>query len=70
MTDAALAPCECTEHRCIPVPKQNMRYRIRTGPGAEGLVALCAHCYVNAHMAGYEFRYQATNKAEEARSNG
>ena len=62
------APCECSEHKCIPVPKQTMRYRVRVGPGAEGLVALCAHCYVNGHLAGYEFRFQAHNRAEEARN--
>jgi hypothetical protein len=32
---------------------------------------LCAHCFINAHMASFEFTWQAHNRpAKEAASNG
>jgi hypothetical protein len=71
MTAERSIPCECTEHACVPVPVQHVRYRIRRGPGAEGIVMLCAHCFINAHMASFEFTWQAHNRpAKEAASNG
>lgn len=59
-------PCECTDHgQCVPVPKQHVRYQIRIGPEEQGVVALCAHCYVNGHMARTEYAWRAKTTAKK-----
>ena len=68
-------PCECTEHRCQPVPGQTERYRVNTGPFNQGVVKLCPFCFVNGHEWMKEqrakwARERAAKWAEEAANNG
>lgn len=60
---AETIPCECSEHACVPIPKQHVRYQIQTGPGEQGVVRLCAFCYCNAHMTRPEYRWRGQQKA-------
>jgi hypothetical protein len=68
MSPAETVPCECTEpshgaRPCVPVPAQHVRYQVRVGPENQGVVRLCAHCYVNGHLARNEYRWRGQQKA-------
>lgn len=65
---AEIIVCECTDpshgaRPCVPIPAQHVRYDVRVGPDTQGLVKLCAHCFVNAHMGRAEYRWRGQQKA-------
>lgn len=61
-------PCECVDashaRPCVPIPKQHARYQIRVGPAEQGVVRLCASCFVNGHMGMTEYRWRARQQNE------
>lgn len=59
-------PCECEEHACVPVPKQHVRYDIRVGPDLQGVIRLCAHCFINGHMGIKEYRWRGQRNEVKA----
>ena len=58
--------CECTEHGgrpCVPIPAQHVRYQIRVGPEEQGLIKLCAFCFINGHHGMKEYRWRGQQEA-------
>lgn len=61
-----MTPCECREHRCTPPPVQAARYMTVVSDPDRRLIALCAHCYVNGHMAIWPQRMIAREPDDDA----
>ena len=69
MTAATPEPaCECEEHPCRPVPGQTARFRVGVGPLDQGVVELCAWCYVNGCMWRREQRWKEARAKEAIRA--
>lgn len=58
-------PCDCREHRCTPPAVQTARYATTVyDPDRRRLILLCAHCYINGHMAIWPQRMIAPKRAD------